>query len=63
MNYLVKELNNIEKNTLKNKSYEKVVKYINNNIVEFRAIIDTLILAGAFWLAAIACKFILLYFA
>ena len=42
---------------------EKVIKYINNNIVEFRAIIDTLILAGAIWLAAIACKFILLYFA
>ena len=42
---------------------KKVIKYINNNIVDFRAITDTVILAGAFWLAAIACKFILLYFA
>ena len=41
----------------------KVIKYINNNIVELKAVIDTIILAGAFWLAAIACKFILLYFA
>ena len=42
---------------------KKVVKYINNNIVEFRAIIDTLILAGIFYVAAIACKFLILYFA
>ena len=42
---------------------KKVIKYINNNIIEFRAIIDTIILAGMFWLAAMACKFLILYFA
>ena len=42
---------------------KKVIKYINNNIVEFRAITDTVILAGMIFAAAIACKFILLYFA
>ena len=42
---------------------KKVIKYINNNIVEFRAIVDTLILVAMIYLAAQACKFILLYFA
>ena len=42
---------------------KKVIKYINNNIVEFRAITDTVILAGMIFAAAIACKFVLLYFA
>ena len=42
---------------------EKVIKYINNNIVEFRAVVDTIILAGIFYVAAIACKFLILYFA
>ncbi len=42
---------------------EKVIKYINNNIVEFRAVVDTVILAGIFYIAAIACKFLILYFA
>ena len=42
---------------------KKVIKYINNNIIEFKAIVDTLIFAGMIWLAAQACKFILLYFA
>ena len=42
---------------------KKVIKYINNNIVEFKAILDTVILVGMFWLAAMACKFVLLYFA
>ena len=42
---------------------KKVIKYINNNIIEFRAIIDTIILAGMFFIAAIACKFLILYFA
>ena len=42
---------------------KKVIKYINNNIIEFKAILDTVILAGMFWLAAMACKFVLLYFA
>ena len=42
---------------------EKVIKYINNNIVEFRAVVDTVILAGIFYVAAIACKFLILYFA
>lgn len=41
----------------------KVIKYINNNIVEFRAVVDTIILAGIFYVAAIACKFLILYFA
>ena len=41
----------------------KVIKYINNNIIEFRAIIDTIILVGMFFIAAIACKFLILYFA
>ena len=42
---------------------KKVIKYINNNIVEFRTITDTVILVGMIFTAAIACKFILLYFA
>ncbi len=42
---------------------KKVIKYINNNIVEFRAILDIIILTGMIWLAAIACKFLILYFA
>ena len=42
---------------------KKVIKYINNNIVEFRAVVDTVILAGIFYVAAIACKFLILYFA
>ena len=42
---------------------KKVIRYINNNIVEFRAITDTVILAGMIFAATIACKFILLYFA
>ena len=42
---------------------KKVIKYINNNIVEFRAVVDTIILAGIFYVAAIACKFLILYFA
>ena len=42
---------------------KKVIKYINNNIFEFRAIVDTLILVVMIYLAAQACKFILLYFA
>ena len=42
---------------------EKVIKYINNNIVELRAVVDTVILAGIFYVAAIACKFLILYFA
>jgi|TARA_B100001093_G_scaffold420878_1_gene412955 hypothetical protein len=42
---------------------KKVIKYINNNIVEFRAIVDTLILVAMIYSAAQACKFILLYFA
>ena len=45
------------------KVMEKVIKYINNNIVEFRAVVDTVILAGIFYVAAIACKFLILYFA
>ena len=42
---------------------KKVLKYINNNIVEFRAVVDTAILVGIFYIAAIACKFLILYFA
>jgi hypothetical protein len=42
---------------------KKVIKYINNNIIEFKAVVDTVILAGIFWLAAMACKFLILYFA
>ena len=42
---------------------KKVIKYVNNNIVEFRAVVDTIILAGIFYVAAIACKFLILYFA
>jgi hypothetical protein len=42
---------------------KKVIKYINNNIIEFKSVLDTVILAGMIWLAAIACKFVLLYFA
>ena len=42
---------------------KKVIKYINNNIIEFKAILDTAILAGMIFAAAIACQFILLYFA
>jgi hypothetical protein len=30
---------------------KKVIKYINNNIVEFRAIVDTLILTIIVWLS------------
>ena len=40
-----------------------VLNYINNNIVEFTAIRDTILLAGMVYLAAQACKFVLLYFA
>ena len=42
---------------------KKVIKYINNNIVEFKSILDTAILAGMIFAAAIACKFLILYFA
>jgi len=42
---------------------KKVLKYINNNIIEFKAILDTAILAGMIFVAAMACKFVLLYFA
>ena len=42
---------------------KKVIKYINNNIVEFRAVIDTVILVAMIYAAAQACKFVLLYFA
>ena len=42
---------------------KKVIKYINNNIIEFKAILDTVILVGMIFAAAMACKFILLYFA
>ena len=42
---------------------KKVIKYINNNIVEFKAILDTAILVAMICLAAQACKFILLYLA
>ena len=42
---------------------KKVIKYINNSIVEFSAIVDTLILVAMIYLAAQACKFVLLYFA
>ena len=42
---------------------KKVIKYINNNIVEFRAIVDTVIFVAMIYAAAIACKFLILYFA
>ena len=42
---------------------KKVIKYINNNIVEFKAVIDTLIFIAMIYAAAMACKFVLLYFA
>ena len=48
---------------IKIKVMKKVIKYINNNIVEFKAILDTAILAGMVFAAAMACKFVLLYFA
>lgn len=42
---------------------KKVIKYFNNNIVEFKAILDTVILTAMIYGAAQACKFVLLYFA
>ena len=42
---------------------KKVIKYINNNIVEFKVVIDTLIFIVMIYAAAMACKFVLLYFA
>jgi hypothetical protein len=42
---------------------KKVLKYINNNIVELIAIRDTIILAGMIYIAAQACKFLILYLA
>jgi len=45
------------------KVMKKVLNYINNNLVELIAVRDTILLAGMIYLAAQACKFILLYFA
>jgi len=42
---------------------KKMLKYINNNLIELIAVRDTILLAGMIYLAAQACKFILLYFA
>ena len=42
---------------------KKIIKYINNNKVEFKAILDTVILTAMVYAAAMACKFVLLYFA
>ena len=42
---------------------KKVLKYINNNIVEFRAIIDTLILTIMIWLSWLVIQFLILYLA
>ena len=42
---------------------KKVIKYINNNIVELVALRDTAILVAMIYGAAQACKFVLLYLA
>jgi hypothetical protein len=42
---------------------KKVIKYINNNIVELVAIRDTVILVALLYGAAQACKFLILYLA
>ena len=42
---------------------KKVLKYINNNIVEFKAILDTLILTIMIWLSWLAIQFLILYLA
>jgi hypothetical protein len=42
---------------------KKVLKYINNNIVELVAIRDTVILVALIYGAAQACKFLILYLA
>ncbi len=39
---------------------KKVIKYINNNIFEFRAILDGIIFITIIYIAAIACKFVIL---
>ena len=39
---------------------KKILKYINNNIVEFKAIIDTVILVAMIYGAAQACKFLII---
>ena len=42
---------------------KKVIKYINNNIIEFKAILDGIIFIAMIYAAAMAYKFVLLYFA
>jgi len=42
---------------------KKVLKYINNNIIEFRAIRDVIILTAAFYVAWLCIKFAILYLA
>ena len=42
---------------------KKVLNYINNNLIELIAIRDTILLVAMIYLAAQACKFVLLYFA
>ena len=39
---------------------KKMLKYINNNLIEFIAIRDSIILVTMFYIAAQACKFIIL---
>ena len=39
---------------------KKMLKYINNNLIEFIAIRDTIILVAMIYIAAQACKFVLL---
>jgi len=42
------------------KVMKKMLKYINNNLIEFIAIRDTIILVTMIYIAAQACKFVLL---
>jgi hypothetical protein len=42
---------------------KKIIKYINNNIVEFRAIVDTLILTIMIWLSWFVIQCLILYLA
>ncbi len=42
---------------------KKVIKYINQNIIEFRSIRDVIILTAAFYVAWLCVKFAILYLA
>ncbi len=40
---------------------KKVIKYINNNIIEFRTIRDSILLVAMFYVAWLIFKFTILY--